>query len=77
MEIKDKRDVENLATDHLSRLEHLESKSQHELEINDFFPPKSIFMSCTREVSLKHFGLQTLLTIYGKIHTFFRFAQIR
>ena len=43
IEIKDKRGAENLAADHLSRLEHLQLELLNESEIHDTFPDESLF----------------------------------
>nr|GEX78959.1 hypothetical protein [Tanacetum cinerariifolium] len=42
IEVRDKKGVENIAADHLSRLENLESKLLNEAEIDDIFPDESI-----------------------------------
>ncbi|GJR05624.1 putative nucleotidyltransferase, ribonuclease H [Tanacetum coccineum] len=42
IEIRDKKGAENLAADHLSRLENHETKEVNEVEIDDRFPDESI-----------------------------------
>lgn len=44
MEIKDKRGAENLAADHLLRLEHPKSELQNELEINETFSEEDLYV---------------------------------
>ena len=38
LEIWDKKGIENLVADHLSRIELLESEAKHQVQINDSFP---------------------------------------
>ena len=43
LEIKDKRGAENLAADHLSRLENPDAEVMREKDINDSFPEEHLF----------------------------------
>ena len=43
LEIQDKRGAENLAADHLSRLENLEVEASHEDTFNDNFPDEQLY----------------------------------
>src|SRR5262249_8159305 len=52
LEIKDKKGAENLAADHLSRLEHPYSKDLNDVEINDNFPEEQLFVISTLKESL-------------------------
>lgn len=43
LEIKDKKWVENLATDHLSRLEEVHKNVLEKRDINDTFPREQLY----------------------------------
>ena len=49
LEIRDKKGTENLATDHLSRLDNPHLGELHEEDINEKFPEESLFAICTLE----------------------------
>ena len=49
LEIRDKKGAENLAADHLSRLDNPHLGELHEEDINDKFPEESLFAVCTAE----------------------------
>ncbi|KAK5794433.1 hypothetical protein PVK06_035659 [Gossypium arboreum] len=50
LEIQDKKGAENLAVDHLSRLEKSNTRELDDVEINDSFPEKQFFTISNSEV---------------------------
>ncbi|KAK5818853.1 hypothetical protein PVK06_023800 [Gossypium arboreum] len=50
LEIKDKKGAENLAADHLSRLENSSTKESDDIEINDPFHEEQFFVISDSEV---------------------------